>query len=83
MDRIIEQVIVPKNQVLDNDILAEYRKEIRAAHMTFQLVPIDDNFQKLAEKSIHMWKDHFIGVMSRTETTFPVYLWCQYIPQAE
>ena len=51
--------------------------------MTFQLMLIDDHHRNLAENSIQTWKDHFIGVMSRTAATFPIHLWCQEIPQAE
>ena len=51
--------------------------------MTFQLVPPDDQHHNSAEKSIQIWKDHFIGVMSGKAATFPVHLWCQAIPQAE
>ena len=32
---------------------------------------------------IQTWKDHFIGVMSRTGADFPAHLWFQAIPQAE
>ena len=46
-DRIRDQGIFPKNQVLDNEILPAYRKEIRETHMTFQIVPPDDHHQKL------------------------------------
>ena len=81
--RMKHQGIVPKHQVLDNEILAAYRKEIWATHMTFQLVPPDDHRCHLAEKAIQTWKYHFIGVVSGTTATFPVHLWCQAIPQAE
>ena len=81
--RMKHQGTVPKHQVLDNEILVAYRKEILATHMTFQLVPSDDHRCHLAEKAIQTWKYHFIGVVSRTTTTFPVHLWCQAIPQAE
>ena len=77
------QGIVPKHQVLDNEILATYRKEIWATHMKFQLVPPDDHRCNLAEKVIQTQKDHFIGVMSGTAATFPVQLWCQEKTQAE
>ena len=32
------QSIVPKNQVLDNEISAAYEAEIQVTHMTYQLV---------------------------------------------
>ena len=51
--------------------------------MTFQLVPPDNHRCHLAEKAIQTWRDHFIGVVSRTTATFPVHLWCQEIPEPE
>ena len=83
MVRMKHQGIVPKHQVLDNEILAAYRKEIWATYTTFQLVPPDDHHCNLAEKAIQTWKYHFIGVMSGKAATFPVHLWCQAILQAE
>ena len=83
MARMKHQGIFPKQQVLDNEILAAYRKEIWATHMTFQLMPPDDQHCNLAEKAIQTWKYHLIGVMSGNATTFHVHLWCQAIPQAE
>ena len=83
LGRMKHQGIVPKHQVLDNEILAAYRKEIWATYMTFQLVPPDDHRCNLAEKAIQTWKYHFIGVVSGTAATFPVHLWCQAISQVE
>ena len=82
-DIIISQGIVPKQHVLDNEILAAYRKEIRATHMTFQLVPPYDYRCNLADKAIQTQKDHLIFVMSGTAVTLLVPLWCQAIPQAD
>ena len=74
--RMKHQIIVLKHQVLDNEILAAYRKEIWATHMTFQPVPPDDHCCNLVEKAVQTHKDHFIGAMSGTAETFPVHLWC-------
>ena len=51
--------------------------------MTFQIAPPDDHCRNFAEKAIQTWKEHFIGVMSGTASTFPFQLWRQSIPQAE
>ena len=48
---IIEQGMVQKHEILDKTISAAYRKEIRATHMTFQVVPPDDHRRKLSEKA--------------------------------
>ena len=77
------QGIIPKHQVLDNEILDAYHKEIRDTNMTFQLVPPDDHRRNLAEQAIQTWKDHFVDVLSGTAPNFPLHLWCQIIHQAE
>ena len=81
--RMKHQGIVPKHQVLDNEILAAHRKEIWATYMKFQLVPSDDHRCNLAEKAIQTWKERFIGVMSGAVANFHIHLWCQAITQAE
>ena len=83
LERMKEQGIVPTHQVLDNEISAAYILEIKQTRMTFHLVPPDDHLRNLAEKSIHTWMDHLIGVMSGTAAAFPAHLWYQSIPQAE
>ena len=75
--------IVPKHQVLDNKIYKAYKEEILATGITFQLALPDNHCRNIAEKSIHTWKDHFIGVMSGTVTKFLLDLWFQAITQAE
>ena len=77
------QGIIPKHQVLDNEISDAYRTEIRDTNTTFQLVPPDDHHCNLAERAIQTWKYHFFGVLSGTASTFPLHLWCQIIHQGE
>ena len=83
LDRKKYQCKVPKNQVIDNKIPASQRTEIKATNTTFQIVPPDDHHRNLADKAIHIWKDHFIGVMRDTGAYSPIHLLCQEIPQAE
>ena len=73
------QGIIPKHQVLDNEISDAYRTEMRDTNITFQLVPPDDHRRNLAERAIQTWKEHFVGVLSGTVHTFPLHLWCQII----
>ena len=77
------QGIIPKHEVLDNEISDAYRTEICDTNMTFQLVSPDNHRRNLAERAIQTWKDHFVGVLSGTASTFPLHLWCQIIHQAE
>ena len=50
--------------------------------MTLNIVPPNDHSRNLTEKAVQTWKDHFIGVMSRTTAAFPVRLWFQETTQA-
>ncbi|KAL7475165.1 hypothetical protein ACHAW6_005726, partial [Cyclotella cf. meneghiniana] len=75
--------IHPTRQVLDNEISAAYKMAITNSGMSYQLVPPDDHRRNIAEKAIQTWKDHFIAVISGTDTKFPLHLWCQLLPQIE
>ena len=79
------QGIVPKNQVLDNEISAAYRMEIKTTNMNsnFQIIPPDDHRRNFSEKEIQIWKYHIIGVMSGTSAELTSHLWCQEITQSE
>ena len=81
--RMKTQGIVPTHQVLDNEISKAYKTEIQATGMTYQLVPPDDHRRNISEKAIQTWKDHFVGILSRTFDAFPLHLWCQVLPQME
>eukprot|EP00804_Cyclotella_cryptica_P007584 CCRYP_010663-RA/>CCRYP_010663-RA protein AED:0.17 eAED:0.17 QI:0/0/0/1/1/1/2/0/834 len=75
--------IQPTRQVLDNEISTAYKLAITASGMTYQRVPPDNHRRNIAEKAIQTWKDHFIAVISGTDTKFPLHLWCQLLPQME
>ena len=75
--------IIPKRQVLHNEVLAASKAANPASGMTYELVLPNDHRRNLAEKAIQTWKDHFIGVLSGTYDSLPLPLWCQIIPQAE
>ena len=78
-----ERGIVPKHQVLDNEVSSSYKEDILATGITLQLELLDNHRRNIAEKAIQTWKYHLIGVMSVTSTKFPLHFWCQAIPQAE
>ena len=44
-----ERGIVPKNQVLGNEISKDYKEEILATGMTFQLALMDEHCRNIAE----------------------------------
>ena len=83
LERMKDQGIVTKHQVLDHKISAVYKLKTNKASMNFQLVPPDDDRRNLANKVIHTWKDNFIGLMNRTSSVLPDHLWCQAIMNAE
>ena len=66
LEQMKYKVIMLTHQVLDKQIFAAYRQDIKQTSMTFQLAPLDDHQHNLEEKAIRTWKDHFIGVMSGT-----------------
>ena len=70
------QGIVPLHQILDKEISGAYKEEILATKMSYQLVPPDVHRRNIAERSIQMWKIHFIGILAGTAATFPLQLWC-------
>jgi hypothetical protein len=53
--RALEQMqnvgTVSKHQVLDNQALAAYKKAIGDSDMTYELVPLDNHWRNMAEKS--------------------------------
>ena len=75
------QGIVSKHQVVVNEISAAYKAEIWTTNMTLQRVPSDDHRRNIAGKAIQTWRDHFVGVLGGTSRYFPLYMWCQAIPQ--
>ena len=83
LDRMRQKGITPAHQVLDNEISQTYKDKIRESGISYQLVPPKDHRCNIAERAIQIWKNHFVGVLSGTSTTFPLHIWCQAIPQDE
>ena len=52
LDSVKDQGILPKHQVLENEISAAYIIEIKMMNTTFQIVPPDDHHRNLSEKAI-------------------------------
>ena len=81
--RMLATGLDPIYQILDNKASAKYKEAITKSGMTYQLVPPDNHRQNIAEKAIQFWKDHFLAVLSRAATAFPLHLWCHAVPQVE
>ena len=75
--------IIPKHQVLDNEISDAYKAEIELTNITYQLVLPDDHRRNIPEREIQTWKDHFVSAMISAAATSPRHLWRQAIPQDE
>ena len=75
--------IIPKHQVLDNEIPKAYKAEIELTNMTYQIILPDDYCRNIADKVIQKWKDYIVSVMSGAAATLPRHLWYQVILQAE
>ena len=69
--------------ILDNECSREMKEAIKLNEMRFQLVPPQDHRRNAAEKSIQIFKDHFVAVLCRTDEIFPTQLGCQLISRAE
>ena len=83
LTRMKQRGIIPKHQLLDNEISEAYKAEIDLTSMTYQLVLPDDHRHNISKKEIQTWKYHFFSFMSGAAATFPQHLWCQAIPQAK
>jgi hypothetical protein len=75
--------LIPKHQILDNQASAEYKADIEASGMTYELFPPEEHRRNMAEKAIQTFKDHFVGVLSGCAPSMPIHLWCQLLPQVE
>ena len=72
----------PTTHILNNEYSAELKRAIADNDMTYQLVLPHDHCRNAAEKSIQVFKDHFIAVLCGTDENFPMRLWCSILPHA-
>ncbi len=73
-------VINPTTHLLDNEISAELKAEIKK-NCTIQLVPPGNHRQNLAESAIQTFKCHFKAIMAGVDENFPMQLWDKLLPQ--
>lgn len=72
----------PKLQRLDNECAQELKDFFDEKSIEFQLTPAGKHSRNLAEKTVQIWKDHFISGLSSTHPDFPVNQWCKLVEQA-
>ena len=53
---------------------------MREVNEQFQLVPPHIHRRNSEERSIRIFKEHFIAGLSSTRKDFPLHIWCQLIP---
>ncbi len=75
--------IRPKRHILDNACSKDFKQTINKNHMTFQLVLPNDHQRNCAEKTIQMFKAHFISILCGMNKELPLHLWCHLLPQAD
>ena len=69
--------------ILDNEMSAEYKLAIEKNEVNFQLVPPHDHRWNIVEKTIKVFKDHFVLVICGVDIKFPLQLGDRNLPQAE
>jgi hypothetical protein len=71
-------------QILDNKASSAYKEAITFKwNTTFQLIPPDMHCHNQAERTICMFKDHFLAILAGVNAAFPPYLWILLLLQAE
>ena len=50
--------------MLDNEILQEFKKALKAQNTDFQLVPPKTHRSNEAERAVDTWKNHFLSDLS-------------------
>jgi len=65
--------------VLDNKASGAFKKEIRK-NCKIQLVPPDNHRQKLAERAIQTFKNHFKAIIAGVDNSFPMRLRDKLLP---
>ena len=83
LDRLHSHKIFPKKHILDNEISNELKTVIKLNKMEYELVPPHDHRRNIAEKGIQTYKSHLISILCGTDKDFPLYLWCDLLPQVE
>ena len=65
----------PKFCKLDNEASAEYKNNLTAKGLGYQLVPPDDHRRNPSERAIQTFKNHFLAILAGTDPDFPMHLW--------
>eukprot|EP00956_Cyclotella_meneghiniana_P010727 scaffold15031_cov47-Cyclotella_meneghiniana.AAC.1 len=83
MDRLRQQGIQPKHQILDNEAPEDYIKAIEERGLTWEKVPPHNHRRNIAEKGIQTAKGHIIANITGCDEHFPMREWPKLLPQIE
>ena len=62
----------PHTFILDNEISKSLLNAFERKHITYQLVPPHVKRRNMAERSIQIWKDHFLSGLASLPPDFPI-----------
>ena len=71
-------------QILDNEVSADFKKTIvKYWGSIYQLVPPNVHIRNVSERSIPIFKAHFLAILSGVDPNFPKYMWGNLLVQTE
>jgi hypothetical protein len=79
--QLLDGGIKPVLKRLDNEISKVLIQAIKDKGNDFQLASPNDHRLNPAERAIQTFKNHLVAILHGCDKNFPVWLWCQIIPQ--
>jgi hypothetical protein len=79
--QLLDGGVKPVLQRLDNEISRVLINAIKEKGIDYQLASPHDHRLNPAERAIQTFKNHLISILHGCDNKFPVWLWCQIIPQ--
>jgi hypothetical protein len=79
--QLLDGGIKPVLQRLDNEISKVLTLAIKDKGIDFQLASPNDHRLNRSERAVQTFKNHLIAILYGCDRKFPVWLWCQIIPQ--
>jgi hypothetical protein len=67
---------------MDNEASTALKHFLHSKDIKFKLVTPHIHSQKASERAIQTLKNHFVAMLSSTDTQFPIHLWDRLIPHA-
>ena len=83
LNRLKQNGIYPKHQLLDNEASAAYLEAIGKQGLTWELAPPSNHRRNLAERAIQTGKSHIISNLLGCDKSFPTREWHRLLRQME